>query len=65
MKKLRMLLVASVLTAAAAIAGPAVPAQAASCEDGGAGCTIWQSPICKEQLPKAVRVAAGCFTNQP
>ena len=59
-----MLLVASVL-AAAALVGPAAPGHAAGCEDGGAGCTVWQSPICKEQVPKAVRVAAGCFTNQP
>lgn len=65
MKKIRMLLVASVLAAAAAFVGPATPVHAAGCEDGGAGCTIWQSPICKEQVPKAVRVAAGCFTNQP
>ena len=60
-----MLLLASAVTVGAAVTGPVAPAQAASCEDGGAGCAIWQSPICKEQVPKAVRVAAGCFSNQP
>ena len=65
MNKVRMLVAASVVAATSMLVGPVAPAQAAGCEDGGAGCTIWQSPICREQVPKAIRVAAGCFTNQP
>ncbi|HJR46061.1 MAG TPA: hypothetical protein VJ927_10700 [Actinomycetota bacterium] len=64
MIRLKVLFAAGVLGATSLLVGPIAPANAAGCEDGGS-CPIWQHPICKEQVPKAIRVAAGCFTNQP
>jgi hypothetical protein len=44
----------------------ATPALASGCpEPGNPNCTIWASPICNERVPKAIRVAAGCFDIQP
>ncbi len=65
MDRIRMLAAASVLAAMSVLAGPAAPAGANTCSEGDVRCSIWESPICREEVPKAIRAAAGCFKNQP
>lgn len=65
MEKVRMLVAASALAATSMLVAPAAPAGAGSCFEGGPRCTVWQSPICREEVPKAIRVAAGCFDIRP
>lgn len=55
---------AAAVLAATSLVVITAPAHADGCE-GEPRCTIWQSPICREEVPKAVRVAAGCFDIQP
>lgn len=64
MKKVRMIAAASVVAATALLVAPASSAGADGCE-GDPRCGIWQSPVCREEVPKAIRVAAGCFNIQP
>lgn len=65
MRRLRVFSVALVMAATASVVG-AAPAVASGCpEPGDPNCTIWASPICNERVPKAIRVAAGCFDIQP
>lgn len=64
MNKIRVA-AASVIAAASVVAGPAAPAGADSCTEGDPRCTVWQSPICREEVPKQIRAAAGCFNIQP
>ena len=65
MRKLRVLLVAMVM-AATAVFGLAAPASAETCsEPANVDCTIWEGLVCRDGVPKAIRVAAGCFSNQP
>jgi hypothetical protein len=66
MRKLRVLLIALVMGATALFVGPAAPASATTCsEPANVDCTIWEGVICNEGVPKAIRVKAGCFSNQP
>lgn len=64
MNKVRVLMAASVIAAMSVLAGPA-PAANATCSDEDPRCTVWESPICNERVPKTIRVASGCFSNQP
>ena len=64
MRRIRVLMIALVMAATAVFVGAASPAVAGPCEPG-VHCTIWQSPICREEVPKVIRVAAGCFNIQP
>lgn len=65
MRRLRAFPVALAMVSTTVFVGTA-PALAASCpEPGNPNCTIWASPICNERVPKAIRVAAGCFDIQP
>lgn len=65
MDRIRMLAAVSVLAATSVLVGPAAPAGADGCSEGDPRCTVWQSPICREEVPKAIRAAAGCFNIQP
>lgn len=66
MRRLRVLSVALVMGVTGVFVGGAAPALASGCpEPGNPNCTIWASPICNERVPKAIRVAAGCFDIQP
>ena len=58
MQKVRLLAVAATVGMLSAIAGPAMPAHA--CEEPGATC-VKEREICRDEVPKAVRVWAGCF----
>ena len=66
MKRLRVLVIALVMAAMSVFVGATAPALATTCsEPGNADCAIWEGVICRDGVPKAIRVAAGCFDIQP